>query len=139
MEERKFGPLADFIKEVREANSIGQKELADRMEISQSTIAKYEAGNTEPGLLFIRRFKEQFGYDLVDEATMKIKPEKAEEVKRGIYQIPEPVALHLKKQFEEFKISFDSTFQSLDAEAKSDNPGGAFAHLLKGKKKKGKQ
>lgn len=74
--------LPQFIKAVRLASDLKQTELAELIGCSQASIANYERG-TEPGLYFIRRFRELFGYDLVDENTLKQKVEKRYDKKRG--------------------------------------------------------
>lgn len=74
--------LPQFIKAVRLASDLKQTELAELTGCSQASIAKYESG-TEPGLYFIRRFRELFGYDLVDEKTLNQKVEKRYDKERG--------------------------------------------------------
>jgi transcriptional regulator with XRE-family HTH domain len=49
------------VRELREARSMSQQELASKMSTSQSTIARLEAGGVDPKLSTVRRVAEVFG------------------------------------------------------------------------------
>lgn len=49
------------VRELREAKSMSQQELALKMSTSQSTIARLEAGGVDPKLSTVRRVAEVFG------------------------------------------------------------------------------
>lgn len=49
------------VRELREAHSMSQHELALKMSTSQSTIARLEAGGVDPKLSTVRRVAEVFG------------------------------------------------------------------------------
>lgn len=46
----------DRLRQIREVRGLTQEELADRLEIGQSQLARYEAGKADPSLEVVARF-----------------------------------------------------------------------------------
>lgn len=58
--------FADKLKEYRKANNLTQKELADRLELSQKTISAWEVGRTEPTMGDIKKMCQIFDCPIED-------------------------------------------------------------------------
>jgi len=54
----------DKLKELRKANKITQSEIAQNLNITQQTYAKYELGNHEPNLQTLCKLADFFGVSL---------------------------------------------------------------------------
>jgi transcriptional regulator with XRE-family HTH domain len=117
--------LGDFIKKVRKANSLTQEELAALCDVSQSAIVKYESG-TDPGIKFLRGFRELFGYDLVDKDITAVTPELRYDKNSGksIFKIEKSGNLvvpdHLLTQFEKSLDAIKTNWQSIEPYLKPD-------------------
>ena len=64
--------IKDSIKELRRRNSMSQKQLSERLGISQQTVAKWESGQAAPKPAMIKRIAEYF--DVSADYLLGIKP-----------------------------------------------------------------
>ena len=87
------GLLVDIASEVinyRVENNITQKELADRLEISQAMVSKLESGGYNPSVEFLFNISKKLGLELVVELRKSGEHEleyKCEDVNNIIYHI----------------------------------------------------
>ena len=56
--------VGEKIKELRLCNSMTQDNLAEKLFVSQSTIAKWEAGRLEPSYKILMMIKEMFNVSM---------------------------------------------------------------------------
>ena len=75
--------IGKFIQKLRKEQNLTQKELAEKLNVSDKTISKWETGNGMPDLIFLKPLSDIFGItvnellsgELVDEKEMKKKTE----------------------------------------------------------------
>lgn len=53
-------------KKAQEITGLMQKDIAEKMGVNPSAISQYASGLRDPGLKFMERVAEAFGYDVVD-------------------------------------------------------------------------
>lgn len=63
--------VGQLIKAARKSKKMTQKELGERLGITEFTVSKYESGKENPTILTLHRIAESLGYDL--EIFFKIK------------------------------------------------------------------
>lgn len=68
--------VKDSIKELRKTKKLTQKEFAELINVTQSTVSKWEKGETEPSFSELNLIYKIYGKNLVDGSMAKIELEK---------------------------------------------------------------
>ncbi|WP_407941512.1 helix-turn-helix domain-containing protein [Nocardioides okcheonensis] len=66
--------LIRALREIRESKGMSQQDVADRMQVSQSAVAKIESGERDPRLSTIRRYAMAVGAVVLHDAKDDEKP-----------------------------------------------------------------
>lgn len=95
--------LATRMKELRTARGWKQKDLAERIGATQSTISQLESGERQPSFDLVRSLCRAFeipAWDLLGEAPPELRPEEAAHF-RAVRELP-PEAVQELKSFAAF-------------------------------------
>lgn len=97
MDKQKFG---EFIADVRKSNAMTQKELADKLHITNTAVSKWERGISYPDLTLLEDLAQVLG--LTTAELMSCRREISEEGKEGVdslFTIAKESNKHLKRRF----------------------------------------